>query len=74
MALADQARITFFRFSDERVVFPTPDVAIASYKANQSFTREGTSHDMTVYDTTTWVRKNGKWIASAHTESAQQSA
>lgn len=74
MALAGQARITYFKFSDERVVFPTPDVAIASYKADQSFTMDGKSHDMTVYDTTTWVRKNGKWVASAHTETPEQIA
>lgn len=72
MALAGNARITFFKFSDERVIFPTPDVAIASYKANQSFIMDGKTHDMTVYDTTTWVRKNGKWVASAHTETPQQ--
>lgn len=71
MALAGTGRITAFRFSDERVIFPTPDVAIASYKANQTFTMDGKTHDMTVYDTTTWVRKNGKWVASAHTETPQ---
>jgi len=74
MAFAGQARIIYFKFLDERVIFPTPDVAIASYKADQSFTMEGKSQDMTVYDTTTWVRKNGKWVASAHTETPEQIA
>jgi hypothetical protein len=32
MALSGDARITSFELSDERVIFPTPDVAIASYK------------------------------------------
>lgn len=72
MARSGDARITSFEFFDERVVFPTPDVAIASYKARQSFTMDGQSHEMDVYDTTTWVRKGGKWVASAHTETPEQ--
>ncbi|GAB2852373.1 hypothetical protein GCM10027277_20940 [Pseudoduganella ginsengisoli] len=72
MALSDTARITSFEFFDERVIFPVPDVAIASYKAKQSFTMDGKSHEMVVYDTTTWVRKDGRWVASAHTETPEQ--
>jgi hypothetical protein len=72
MALAGDARITSFEFFDERVIFPTPDVAIASYRAKQSFTMGGESHEMVVYDTTVWVKKGGKWVASAHTETPEQ--
>lgn len=72
MALSGEARITSFEFFDERVIFPIPDVAIASYKAKQTFAMNGRSHDMVVYDTTTWVKKSGKWVASAHTESPEQ--
>ncbi|MBO9716729.1 MAG: nuclear transport factor 2 family protein [Pseudoxanthomonas sp.] len=72
MALAGTARITAFEFFDEQVIFPLPDVAVATYGARQSFTMEGKNHDMVVYDTTTWVRKDGRWLACAHTESAQQ--
>ena len=72
MALSGDARITSFEFFDERVIFPILDVAIASYKARQSFTMGGRSHTMVVYDTTTWVRKDGKWVASAHTETPEQ--
>ncbi|WP_202843059.1 hypothetical protein [Luteimonas saliphila] len=66
MALSGDARITSFEFSDESVVFPKPDVAIASYKAKQSFTTDSQRHEMVVYDTTTWVRKR------AHTETPAQ--
>lgn len=72
MALSGDARITSFEFFDERVIFPISDVAIASYKAKQSFTMGGKSHDMVVYDTTVWVKKGGKWVASAHTETPEQ--
>jgi hypothetical protein len=74
MALAGDARITGFEFSDETVVFPVPDVAIASYKASQAFTVGGKRHEMVVYDTTVWVNKAGKWLASAHTESPEQTS
>lgn len=72
MALSGAARITSFTFFDEKVIFPISDVAIASYKAKQSFTIGGRNHEMVVYDTTTWVRKRGKWVASAHTETPEQ--
>ena len=72
MALAGDARITSFEFSDEKVIFPTADIAVASYKARQSFTMGGNSHEMVMYDTTTWVRKDGQWLACAHTETPEQ--
>jgi len=72
MAQSDTARITSFELFDERVIFPVPEVAIASYKARQSFTMDGKNHEMVVYDTTTWVRKDGRWVASAHTETPEQ--
>ena len=72
MALSGNARITSFEFVDERVIFPIPDVAIASYKARQSFTVDGERNEMVVYDTTVWVRKGGKWLATAHTETPEE--
>lgn len=72
MALSGDARITSFELSEEKVIFPLPDVAIASYKARQSFTMGGKAHTMVVYDTTTWVRKGGRWLACAHTETSAQ--
>ena len=68
MAESGDAKLTSFEFSDEKVYFPLPDVAIASYRAEQSFTIGGEPREMTVYDTTTWVRKGGRWLATAHTE------
>ena len=72
MAWAGDARVTSFEFSDEKVIFPIEDVAVASYKARQSFTMDGNSHEMVVYDTTIWVRKNDQWLACAHTETPEQ--
>ncbi|MBD9370386.1 nuclear transport factor 2 family protein [Xanthomonas sp. XNM01] len=72
MAQSGNGRITAFAFFDEQVIFPAPDVAVAAYGAMQAFTVNGEHHDMVVYDTTTWVRKNGRWLACAHTETPEK--
>lgn len=72
MALSGKGRITSFELSDEQVIFPLPDVAVATYTARQCFTMDGEAHEMVVYDTTTWVRKDGQWLACAHTETPKQ--
>lgn len=69
MALSGDTRVSSFEFFDEQVLFPAPDVAIASYRARQAFTAGGEHVEMLVYDTTTWVRKGGRWLAAMHTES-----
>ena len=72
MALAGNARITSFELFDEQVVFPLPDVAVATYTARQCFSMDGERHEMMVYDTTTWVRKGDRWLACAHTETPME--
>lgn len=74
MASSGDTRVTGFEFFDERVLFPTEETAIACYKARQTFTNGSESHEMVVYDTTTWVKKHGRWVASAHTETPEQPA
>ena len=72
MAASGNARLSGFEFSDAQVVFPTSDVAVAAYRARQAFTMAGEHHEMEVYDTTTWVRRDGRWRACAHTETAAE--
>lgn len=74
MAERGDVRMIDFTMSDEKVMFPTPDVAIATYKVDQSFSIGGKEMRMVAFDTTTWVRKNGRWVASAHTETPEQKA
>ncbi len=72
MAEQGPARLTAFSFSDERVMFPAPDVAVATYKVKQSFEVNGKAHEMTCFDTTTWINRGGKWLAAVHTETPEQ--
>lgn len=74
MASSGDARVTAFEFFDERVLLPAEGIAIACYKARQTFTDGGESHEMVVYDTTTWIRRGERWVACAHTETPAQTA
>jgi hypothetical protein len=68
MARKGPMTLNAFSISDERVVFPTQDVAIATYTAMQNVSVDGKAIDMVSYDTSTWVRKDGQWRCVAHTE------
>lgn len=72
MAEEGSAKITAFSFSDENVIFPVPDVAIATYKVRQSFEMNGKPQEMNCFDTTTWVKSGSNWLAAAHTETPEQ--
>lgn len=69
MAADPDSRVLDYRFSDFGVLFPREDVAIATYKAWQKFTRKGEAIEQDVVDSSTWVRLDGGWKCAAHTES-----
>ena len=58
-----------YTLSDMEVLFPSEDVAIATYKANQTMTMDGRELTQDVFDSSTWVRMGGAWKCVAHTES-----
>jgi hypothetical protein len=69
MAANDSYRLTDFEFSDFDVVFPTQDVAFASYRVRQSMEAKGEALTEEVFDSSTWVRLGDAWKCVAHTES-----
>jgi hypothetical protein len=69
MAADPKSRVLDYRFSDFDVLFPREDVAIATYKAWQQFTRKGETIEQDVVDSSTWVRLDGAWKCASHTES-----
>jgi ketosteroid isomerase-like protein len=58
-----------YTLSDMEVLFPSEDVAIATYKAHQTMTMDGEELTQDVVDSSTWVRMGGTWKCVAHTES-----
>lgn len=58
-----------YSLSDMDVLFPSEDVAIATYKANQTMAMDGKEVTQDVVDSSTWVRLGGTWKCVAHTES-----
>jgi ketosteroid isomerase-like protein len=57
-----------FEFDDLEVVFPADDVAVIAYKVHQTGAMKGKTMDLRCADTSTWVRQDGAWKCSAHTE------
>jgi len=66
------AKLTSFTFSNEKVFFPLPDVAVVTYEVVQAFEMNGQKQKMACFDTTTWVRSGGNWQAAVHTETPKQ--
>jgi ketosteroid isomerase-like protein len=46
----------------------SPDVAIVAYTVTEKLTVEGKPLTLVANDSSTWVRKNGEWKCSLHTE------
>ena len=61
-----------YSLSDMDVLFPTDDIAIATYRAHQKSEMDGRILEQDVVDSSTWVRAGGDWKCVAHTESEAQ--
>ena len=72
MANDPSHRLLDYTLSDMDVLFPNDDVAIATYKVEQTVERDGKSLAMQAVDSSTWVRAGDDWKCVAHTESVQQ--
>ena len=70
MAREGQHRLLDYTISDMEVVFPRDDVAVATYHVDQTMDMQGTPTRMEVYDTSTWVKVDGRWRCVLHTESS----
>lgn len=69
MANDPRHKLLEFAFSDMDVLFPTDDVAIASYRVHQKMQMDGKPMEMDAVDSSTWVKLDGAWKCAAHTES-----
>jgi len=69
MANNEQHRLVAFSLSDMDVLFPTDDVAIATYRAHQKMQMDGKPMEFDSIDSSTWVKVGDAWKCAAHTES-----
>jgi ketosteroid isomerase-like protein len=58
-----------YEFKNPQVIFPNDDTAIVSYEVHEELTVEGKPLTMEAADTSVWVRRDGGWVCSLHTES-----
>lgn len=72
--LADMAKTDLrdYSFSDVKVVFPHPKVAMITYKVTVQATSGGTDISGTYNSGSVWAQKGGKWLGAFHTESKTQ--
>ena len=69
MANDDRYRLVDYTLSDMDVIFPRDDVAVATYHVDQKMEMQGKPQQMRMYDSSTWVKVDGKWRCVMHTES-----
>ena len=68
--VADMAKADLrdYSLADMKVVFPSADVAVITYKATIQQTSEGKDMSGTYNSGSIWVKKGGKWLEVFHTE------
>jgi hypothetical protein len=54
---------------DAQVRMLNDDVAIVAYKAHEELTVEGKPVTLDVTDSSTWIKRDGRWVCALHTES-----
>ena len=69
MAMSD---LRDYSFSDVKVVFPHPKMAVMTYKATVQATSDGKDISGTYNGGSVWVQQGGKWVSAFHTESKAQ--
>jgi uncharacterized protein (TIGR02246 family) len=47
------------------------DVAIVAYKVHETLTVDGQPVTIDAADSSTWVRRNGRWVCALHTEAIE---
>src|ERR1043165_8965792 len=58
-----------FEFKESEVQTLTDDVAIHAYKVHEDLTVDGKPISMEASESSTWIRRNGRWVCALHTES-----
>ena len=72
--LVDMAKsdLRDYSFSDIKVVFPHPKMAVMTYKAKVQATADGKDVSGTYNSGSVWIQQGGKWVGAFHTEAKTQ--
>lgn len=72
MMEAEGARLERFELKEgARVSRLGDDVAVVAYEAHEDLTVEGRPISLDVAETSTWVRKDGRWVCAQHSEAIE---
>ncbi len=61
-------KLQAFELSSPIVQMLTDDVAVVAYKVREELLVDGKPLTLNAADTSTWVRKDGRWVCAVHTE------
>jgi len=61
-------KLESFEISDPIVRVVADDVATIAYKVSEKLTVDGKPLTLEAADSSTWVRRGGKWVCALHTE------
>jgi hypothetical protein len=70
-AMMKDARYTLEGFQldpEANVRLVNDDVAIVAYKAHEEMLVDGQRVELDVADTSTWIRRDGRWVCAQHSE------
>lgn len=68
MANDTKHKVVGYDISGLEVLFPSDEVAIATYRVHQKTEMDGKPMEMDVVDSSTWLKLDGAWKCAAHTE------
>ena len=62
-------KLNNFEFKESEVRMLTDDVALHAYKVHQDLTVDGKPIKLDAAQSSTWIKRNGRWVCALHTES-----
>lgn len=68
MMSAATFEIDDFQLDDAEVRLIGDDVAVVAYKVHEDLTVDGKSISLDASDSSTWIRRDGRWVCALHSE------
>ena len=68
----EKSELRDYSLTDMKVVFPSADVAVATYKATLQGSSGGQDTSGTYNVASVWIKKGGKWLVIFHTDIKSQ--